>query len=231
MADLVSRSLSVGAVTVAPWGFGKWLGSRGRLVASYLERVNSNMFFVGDSGARLAGTPEPAPIRRAAEKGIRNLPGSDPFPFPRHQARVARRGFMLDAELDPQRPSQSLTALLAERPTHPARSAAASGRCNSRCHSSACRWRVWADRGSMKILLLAPHSYYVDRGTPIDVDLVLRALSARGEEVHALVYPAGQDRSYPGVTIERIRPPRWIVDVGPGFSLKKVPAEALSSVG
>jgi glycosyltransferase involved in cell wall biosynthesis len=74
----------------------------------------------------------------------------------------------------------------------------------------------------VKVLLLAPHSYYVDRGTPIDVDIVLRALSGRGEQVDAVVYHDGQDRDYPGVTIHRIRPPRWVGPVRPGFSIKKV---------
>jgi glycosyltransferase involved in cell wall biosynthesis len=74
----------------------------------------------------------------------------------------------------------------------------------------------------VRILLLAPHAYYVDRGTPIDVDLVLRALSGRGEEVDALVYHEGRDCDYRGVTLHRIRPPRWVRNVGPGFSIGKV---------
>jgi hypothetical protein len=119
MADVARRSLSLGAITVVPWGFGKWLRRRGRLVASYLERVESDMFFLGDSGARLAGTPEPELIRRAREKGIRNLPGSDPFPFPRHQARVGSRGFVLEGELDPRRPAASLAELLSRHPAQP----------------------------------------------------------------------------------------------------------------
>ena len=33
----------------------------------------------------------------------------------------------------------------------------------------------------MKVLVLAPHPFYQERGTPIAVNLVLRALSARGD--------------------------------------------------
>jgi glycosyltransferase involved in cell wall biosynthesis len=77
------------------------------------------------------------------------------------------------------------------------------------------------------ILVLAPHAYYIDRGTPIDVDILLRALSMRGDRVDALVYHQGEDRDYPGVTIHRIRPPRFIGEVGPGFSLKKLYCDAL----
>ena len=35
----------------------------------------------------------------------------------------------------------------------------------------------------MRILFLAPHPFYQDRGTPIAVNLMLQTLSERGEEV------------------------------------------------
>jgi glycosyltransferase involved in cell wall biosynthesis len=74
----------------------------------------------------------------------------------------------------------------------------------------------------MRVLLLAPHAFYVDRGTPIDVDLMLRVLSERGDVVDAVVYHEGEDRTYPNVTLHRIRAPRWLKNVGPGFSFKKL---------
>lgn len=74
----------------------------------------------------------------------------------------------------------------------------------------------------MKILLLAPQPFYAERGTPIAVDLLLRALSRQGHRVDALVYPEGSDRAYPGVRL--IRAPRWpgMRSVGPGPSWKKL---------
>ncbi|MBT8488181.1 MAG: glycosyl transferase family 1, partial [Gemmatimonadetes bacterium] len=74
----------------------------------------------------------------------------------------------------------------------------------------------------MKILVLAPHAFYIDRGTPIDVDLLLRALSLRGDEVDVAVYPEGEDRSYPNVTVHRVggREPDQLIR--PGFSLRKL---------
>ena len=44
----------------------------------------------------------------------------------------------------------------------------------------------------MKILLLAPQPFYEERGTPIAVDLLLKALSDRGESVDVLTYPIGE---------------------------------------
>lgn len=77
----------------------------------------------------------------------------------------------------------------------------------------------------MKIQVLAPHAFYIDRGTPIDLDILLRALSNRGEQVQACVYHEGADRDYPGLTVHRIKPPAWLKNIGPGFSGKKLVAD------
>ncbi|MEM1097788.1 MAG: glycosyltransferase family 4 protein [Planctomycetota bacterium] len=85
----------------------------------------------------------------------------------------------------------------------------------------------------MKILVLAPHAYYVDRGTPIDLDILLRALSNQRDEqgkphdIHAAVYHEGQDRDYPNVTLHRIDAPPSLSNIGPGFSGKKLKADRL----
>lgn len=74
----------------------------------------------------------------------------------------------------------------------------------------------------MHVLVIAPHAYYIDRGSPMDLDILLKALSARGETVDALVYRYGEERDYPGVSIHRIGTPRFIGKVKPGFSLRKL---------
>ncbi len=74
----------------------------------------------------------------------------------------------------------------------------------------------------MRILLLAPHPFYIDRGSPIDVDILVRALSRRGHTVDLVVYGEGEDRQYPGVTIHRAATPAWLGRTRPGFSLKKL---------
>lgn len=82
--------------------------------------------------------------------------------------------------------------------------------------------------GIVKILLLAPHPFYQDRGTPIAVDLLLRTLSARGDDVDVLTYHEGSDRAYEGpgrVNIVRIRKPPGCRNIRPGFSLKKLIAD------
>ena len=79
----------------------------------------------------------------------------------------------------------------------------------------------------MRILFLAPHAYYADRGSPIDADILLRALSNRGDRVDALVYHEGEDRDYPNVTIHRTRALSVLGHVGPGFSVKKLVCDLL----
>ena len=74
----------------------------------------------------------------------------------------------------------------------------------------------------MNILLLAPHPFYQERGTPIAVNLLLQALSRLGHAVDVLTYHEGMEVSYPGVTLHRIRKPLFARNVPPGPSLKKI---------
>ncbi len=74
----------------------------------------------------------------------------------------------------------------------------------------------------MKILIVAPHPFYQERGTPIAVDLLIKALSERGYEIDLLTFNEGDNRDYPGLTIHRANPWPEITNVRPGFSLKKL---------
>ena len=74
----------------------------------------------------------------------------------------------------------------------------------------------------MNILVLAPHPFFQNRGTPIAVKLLLTALSENGHRVDVLTFPEGQDVSLRNVTIIRLRKTFGIDGVPIGFSLKKV---------
>ena len=57
----------------------------------------------------------------------------------------------------------------------------------------------------MRVLLLAPHPFYIDRGTPIDVLLVLRVLAERvNVQVDVVAYHEGRDVDLPNTRIHRI---------------------------
>ena len=48
----------------------------------------------------------------------------------------------------------------------------------------------------MKVLMLAPHPFYQERGTPIAVDLLIRALTERGYQIDLLTFNDGNDVDY-----------------------------------
>jgi glycosyltransferase involved in cell wall biosynthesis len=74
----------------------------------------------------------------------------------------------------------------------------------------------------MKILLLAPQPFFQERGTPIAVHWVLKALSKRGDSVDLLTYPEGKDVTYPGLRIFRSKYLPFATQIPLGFSWKKL---------
>src|SRR5690606_39044395 len=80
----------------------------------------------------------------------------------------------------------------------------------------------------MRVLFLAPHPFYQDRGTPIDVLLVLKVLSERKDAVVDVVtFHEGNDVELENVSIRRIKAPRFLRGIRPGFSLKKLACDVL----
>ncbi len=74
----------------------------------------------------------------------------------------------------------------------------------------------------MRVLILAPHPFYQERGTPIAVDLLIRALIERGDDVDLLTFHEGIDHTYERFQIYRIRPWPAVSNLRPGFSAKKI---------
>lgn len=74
----------------------------------------------------------------------------------------------------------------------------------------------------MRILVLAPHPFFQARGTPLAVKTVLEFLSARGHQIDVLTFHEGEDVDIPNCRIYRTGRLRWIRNIRPGFSLKKV---------
>jgi len=85
-----------GALRVVPWGVGKWLFGRGRLLDQLIEAARpGDGFFLGDSAGRPFFWGRPRQFARAARRGIRILPGTDPLPFPSEVSRPGSFGFRL----------------------------------------------------------------------------------------------------------------------------------------
>jgi hypothetical protein len=112
----IERVLAAGAIAVLPWGFGKWWGSRGRIVRRLIEdagrRGRHGRFFLGDNGGRPRLAPDPRPFREARRHGIGILAGSDPLPFPGRGTRAGAYGSTLPGTVDPETPFASVSSLL-----------------------------------------------------------------------------------------------------------------------
>lgn len=104
-SEIVAAIRAHDAVPVLPWGVGKWLGPRGRLVDRLLD--GEGELFLGDN----AGRPGLWPVPRFG-RGIRVLPGSDPLPIEGADSAIGSFGCLLDCDLPPDRPAAALRRAL-----------------------------------------------------------------------------------------------------------------------
>lgn len=79
-------------IPVIPWGFGKWLGRRGRIVSELFNDHSGALLLAGDNGGRPKGFPEPRHLKRVRQVGMPILAGSDPLPFPGEEKQAASYG-------------------------------------------------------------------------------------------------------------------------------------------
>jgi glycosyltransferase involved in cell wall biosynthesis len=82
----------------------------------------------------------------------------------------------------------------------------------------------------LRVLVLAPHPFFQERGTPIAVDALVRGLVQRGHAVEILTYHEGIDRLLPGCRVTRIPRIPGVRKIPPGFSLKKVVSDLVMLV-
>ena len=115
----VEQVADSGAITVLPWGFGKWMGDRGAQVQSVLDRIGNEKLFLGDNGGRPALMGVPALIRRSVQRGFRVLPGTDPLPVTGDHVRVGQFGFLAAPSASATAPWNGLRSWLLARPESP----------------------------------------------------------------------------------------------------------------
>jgi hypothetical protein len=110
--DALARVRWSGALTVLPWGFGKWWFYRGALIERVVCRSERPGLCLGDNGGRLELAGRPRLFREAEARGIPVLAGSDPLPLPEQGDRAGSYGFLLEAGFDERRPAESLRRAL-----------------------------------------------------------------------------------------------------------------------
>ena len=112
--DVLRETDSLGVPRVIPWGPGKWFFSRGRLLNELVAEFRKPTLFLGDEGGRPVFWGYPQHFVQAARLGVRDLPGTDPLPFPHDVAKVGRMGLKVPIDLDPDRPGESLLRALTQ---------------------------------------------------------------------------------------------------------------------
>lgn len=114
LAETVQQVRAAGGVAVLPWGVGKWLGRRGKMVERYLQSADPEGLFVGDNGGRPVFWPEPALFAAAARRNIGLLSGSDPLPLPGEERRCGGFGTALPGHCGEHTPAAGLQTALVE---------------------------------------------------------------------------------------------------------------------
>jgi hypothetical protein len=111
--DVLAEGARLGALRVIPWGAGKWLFGRGKLLNDLIAAARpGNGFFLGDGAGRPFFWSKPRHFDRAERLGLRVLPGTDPLPFPRQAGRAGSFGFRLDGAVDLASPAEGIKAAL-----------------------------------------------------------------------------------------------------------------------
>ena len=113
LVKTIYQILDCGALPVLPWGFGKWIGRRGKIVEDCIR--TEDRLHLGDNGGRLACLPPPRLFRLARQQGIYILPGSDALPFPGEHRRVASYGWVQSGVISNHLPGEKLMAGLRDR--------------------------------------------------------------------------------------------------------------------
>jgi hypothetical protein len=106
LAETLNKAEKADALPVLPWGVGKWLGTRGKLVRSQLKSA-SPVPFVGDNGGRPSFWPLPDFCQQRP-----HLPGSDPLPLAYEAKRAGSFGLITEGSFNWDRPGESLKQIL-----------------------------------------------------------------------------------------------------------------------
>ncbi len=99
LIETVAAIQQENAIPVLPWGVGKWIGARGKIIEAFLAAHETGILYLGDNGGRPSLWPRPTLFCLAEKKGIAVLPGSDALPLKSETRRVGGFGFYLDDAL------------------------------------------------------------------------------------------------------------------------------------
>ena len=112
------RSISSGdGIVILPWGVGKWLGQRGRILDHFIATESCSLLFLGDNGSRPYFWPVSRLERCRKTKKTRLLSGTDPLPLPGEERRIGTFGSIIHGSIDSLKPVKTLKAILSDPET------------------------------------------------------------------------------------------------------------------
>ena len=112
LKNLVRKINALNANSVIPWGVGKWLGSRGRVLKRFLESDVNHDFFLGDILDRPTFWPRSSIFHMAYSRGFRVLPGTDPLPLKSEARRAGMCGVHIEHRISLNHASDSVKEAL-----------------------------------------------------------------------------------------------------------------------
>jgi hypothetical protein len=114
--ETISAIAESGGISIIPWGVGKWLGKRGKILKELIEMDSELPLFLGDNLARPKFWFYVPHFNIARKRGIKILNGSDPLSFSSELAKPGCFGVAFPfATLDRQLPAANIKNLLLDR--------------------------------------------------------------------------------------------------------------------
>ena len=114
IGKVINFVISKNCLPIIPWGAGKWIGKRRNIVENVVKQ-DFKTLFLGDNGNRPFFWGKSKIFYHAEERGVINLPGSDPLPFDSEEKRAGGFGFYFNEKLDEQNPFENLKERIISR--------------------------------------------------------------------------------------------------------------------
>ena len=112
ISEVIDSVSAANGVSIVPWGFGKWIGRREKVINRLIDEFVERKFHLGDNSGRISTWREPAQFKIARMQGQRVLRGTDPMPFAGQETRVGGFGFYINGAFDKSKPAASMRDLL-----------------------------------------------------------------------------------------------------------------------
>jgi hypothetical protein len=112
IATILDLAADQDLLSVIPWGAGKWLFRRGRVLTKLMDSLRPIPFYLGDQGGRPNFWRLPHHLGRAYQENLPIVSGSDALPFAAEAGRIGSFGFCFNGSIDQAKPSESIKAYL-----------------------------------------------------------------------------------------------------------------------